>query len=264
MTTALIRPGRGVPDPRPRRAPAGGRRTGRWVPPQHGAWAMLLLPFAAGLLPAWGGRPVWWHVPLLVAWLAAYLFSYFAFLAVKTGRTGRVRPQLLVYGAAAAATGLPVVVARPAVLVVAPAFVVLLAVNVVAARRRRDRALTAGLASAVQACLVTPVVVLVAERPVTPVLGAAAAVLLYLAGTVVHVKAMIRERRSSAYARADVGYHVAALVPAALLSVWLAVPFAVFALRARLLTRRRASVALVGAVELGCSVLLLAALALPH
>lgn len=256
MTTTPVRPGHDVP--------RGGRRAGRWVPPQHGAWAMLLLPFAAGLLPAWGGRPVWWHVPLLVAWLAAYLFSYFALLAVKTGRAGRVRPQLVAYGAVAAATGLPVVVARPAVLLVAPVFVALLAVNVVAARRRRDRALTSGLASVVQACLVTPVVVLAAERPVAPVVGAAAAVLLYLAGSVVHVKAMIRERRSRAYARADVGYHLAALVPAVALSAWLAVPFAVFALRAVLLTRRRAPVALVGAVEVGCSVLLLAALALPH
>ncbi|WP_088281056.1 YwiC-like family protein [Kineosporia sp. A_224] len=262
MTTAPVRPGPGPGDPRTPRTRRA--RAGRWVPPQHGAWAMLLLPFAAGLLPSWGGRPVWWHVPLLVAWLAAYLFSYFALLAVKTGRAGRVRPQLLAYGAVAVATGLPVVVARPAVLLVAPAFVALLAVNVVAARRRRDRALAAGLASVVQACLVTPVVVLVADRPVTQVLGAAAAVLLYLAGTVVHVKAMIRERRNDAYAQADVGYHLAALVPAVVLSAWLAVPFAVFVLRAALLTRRRTSVALVGAVEVGCSVLLLAALALPH
>ncbi|MBI4939959.1 MAG: YwiC-like family protein [Actinobacteria bacterium] len=264
MTTAPAHPRPGAEDPRPRRAAAGGRRAGRWGPPRHGAGAMLLLPFTAGMLPAWGGRPVWWHVPLLVAWLAAYLFSYFALLAVKTGRAARVRPQLLTYGAVVLATGLPVVVARPAVLLVAPAFVALLAVNVVAARHRRDRALGAGLASVVQACLVTPVVVLVADRPVPPVLGAATAVLLYLAGTVVHVKAMIRERRSSAYARADVGYHLAAVVPAVVLSVWLAVPFSLFALRAALLTRRRTSVALVGAVEVGCSVLLVAALALPH
>ncbi|SCL15329.1 YwiC-like family protein [Micromonospora inyonensis] len=46
------------------------RRTARkYIPPQHGAWAMLLVPWLAGVLVA-GFR--WLHLPLLVAWLAGY------------------------------------------------------------------------------------------------------------------------------------------------------------------------------------------------
>lgn len=226
---------------------------------------MLLLPFAAGLLPSWGGRTSWWHLPLLVAWLAGYLFSYFAFLAVKTGRPGRVRPQLVVYGTVAAVAGVPVVAARPAVLLVAPAFAVLLAVNAAAARRRADRSLVNDLASVVQACLVTPVVALVAQVPVAPVLGAALAAFLYLAGTVPYVKTMIRERDDPRYLAGSIAYHVVALGVATWLSGRLAVPFALYLVRAVVLPRRAGTtVQQVGLVEVVCSLLLLAALALPR
>ena len=47
-----------------RRRPAG------WVPNQHGAWAMLILPLAVGALRA---GPRWVHLWLLAAWLIGYL-----------------------------------------------------------------------------------------------------------------------------------------------------------------------------------------------
>jgi hypothetical protein len=43
------------------------RRLRQFVPPQHGAWAMLLLPYVAAVAIT-GLR--WPHVPLLGAWLA--------------------------------------------------------------------------------------------------------------------------------------------------------------------------------------------------
>ena len=246
---------------------AAGRRPwrrGGWVPPQHGAWAMLLLPFVAGLLPAWGGRAAWLHLPMLVAWLAAYLFSYFAFLAVKTGRPGRVQPQLVVYGGVTAAAGLPVVALRPALLWLAPAFAACLAVNAVAARHRADRSLVNDVASVVQACLVAPAVTVVAQVPARGATGAAVAVGLYLVGTVLFVKTMIRERGDRRYRTASIGYHLVATVAATALSWWLAVPFALYALRAAVLPGRPLSPKRVGLLEVAASALLLGALALPR
>ena len=66
----------------------------RYIPPQHGAWAMLLVPWLAGVLTA-GFR--WVHLPLLGAWLAGYLASYYVFQAVKTRRLNRFRAQLVAY-----------------------------------------------------------------------------------------------------------------------------------------------------------------------
>jgi len=262
-------PGAGPhPDDRPRPAAPAPRRRSRWVPPQHGAWAMLLVPFAAGLLPSWGGRTTWWHLPLLVAWLAGYLLSYYALLAVKTRRPARVRDQLVCYGAVTLAFGAAVVIARPALLVLAPAFAVLAAANTWYAARRRDRAVLNDLASVVQACLVTFAVAIVAEVPVRPMIGPAVACLLYFGGTVLYVKTMIRERGERSYQHASTAFHAVALPVATAVSMWLFVPFTGYVLRAVLLpqrptTVRPLSVVQVGMIEVACSIALLLALALP-
>lgn len=233
------------------------------MPPQHGAWAMLVVPFAAGLLPAWGGRAVWWHVPLLIAWLAGFLLSYFVLLAVKTRRMARVRRQLLTYGAVAAVCGGAVVLARPALLWLAPAFAVLVGVNVLYASRRQDRALLNGIASVVQACLMTPAVGIVADVPVRPLVGPALACLLYFTGTVFYVKTMIRERGEATYLRASTLFHAVALPIATAVSIWLFVPFTGYLLRAVLLPRRALAPVRVGLIEIAASAALLLALALP-
>jgi hypothetical protein len=78
---------------------------------------MLLLPYLAALIVAgWS----WLHLPLLVAWLAGYLASFFALQAVKTGRVDRVRTQLFVYAGVALPLAAVVIVLRPAVLWYAP------------------------------------------------------------------------------------------------------------------------------------------------
>lgn len=59
----------------------------RFLPPQHGAWAMLAVPYLAGVLVAgWS----WVAAPLAGAWLAGYLLSYYLFQAIKTGRPRRL------------------------------------------------------------------------------------------------------------------------------------------------------------------------------
>ena len=237
----------------------------RFVPPQHGAWAMLIVPYLAGLLVAgW----TWVAAPLGVAWLAGYLLSYYAFQAIKTGRPGRWRAQLLVYFAVAAPLVGVVVWARPAVLWYAPVFAALWAVNAWYARRRLERALLNDLASVVQSCLMVFVVTTVVDAPVGDSAGAFAVCLAYFAGTTLYVKTMIRERGNAAYQRWSIGYHTLALAvvstTALALLGWLGVVWAAvfgwFLLRAQLLPGRRLAPKHVGLIEIGNCVLLLAAI----
>ncbi|MFR9780762.1 YwiC-like family protein [Micromonospora sp. MS34] len=230
----------------------------RWLPPQHGAWAMLLLPYAAAVCVT---GPSWPHLPLLAAWLAGYLFSYYALLAVKTGRPARVRPQLLLYGGATAVLVAPVLLARPAVLGYAPLYAVLVAVNAAHARRRRERALLNDLASVAQSVLVVFVVATAGGTSPHELTGVAAAVGAYLVGTVLYVKTMIRERGSTGYRWASLGYHLAALV-VAVAAGWGPAVVAVFALlllRAALLPGRRLAPVTIGMIELAGALLVLAA-----
>ena len=57
-----------------------------WIPRQHGAWAMLVVPFLAGLLAS-GFR--WPDAPLFGAWLSGYPLSYFVLQAIRSRRPGR-------------------------------------------------------------------------------------------------------------------------------------------------------------------------------
>jgi hypothetical protein len=231
------------------------RRTARqFIPPQHGAWAMLLVPWLTGVLIA-GFQ--WVHLPLPGAWLTGYLLSYYVLQAVKTGRLSRFRPQLLLYGPVTAALGLLVVAARPPVLVYAPAYALLLAVNAHHARRRRERALLNDLASVVQSCLMVFVAATVAGVGIGRAGPAFVAVLLYFTGTVLYVKTMIRERGSTSYYRASVAYHVVALGVAAVLTVPIAAVFGLLLARAAVLPRFRLAPKHVGIAEIVASTLVL-------
>lgn len=237
------------------RTPSPRRRTvRRFIPPQHGAWAMLLLPWLAGVLTA-GFR--WPHAPLLGAWLAGYLCSYYLWQAVKTRRLSRFRTQLVVYAVSTVLLGGLVLVARPQLLWYAPAYAVLLAVNLGYAARRDERSLVNDFALVIQSCLMVLVCATVAGVSPLEALPVCLAVTGYFAGTVLYVKTMIRERGSVGYYWASVGYHLLA----AAVAVWwwhpVAVLFIGLLIRAAVLPGRGLTPKQVGLIEIAASVALL-------
>ncbi len=229
----------------------------RFLPPQHGAWAMLLLPWLVGTIVA-GFR--WLHVPLLLAWLTGYLTSYYGLLAVKTRRPGKVRAQLWVYGVPTVVLAVLVIALRPAVLWYAPAYGVLLAVNVAYAARRDDRALLNDLALVAQSCLMVFVCATVAGAPLRELVVPFAAVTAYFVGVVVHVKGLIRERDNPRYRWASVSFHLVAFIASLWFGVALAVVFGLLALRAIALAGRQLRPGVLGIVEIAASLALLGAL----
>ncbi|MET9855671.1 YwiC-like family protein [Streptomyces sp. NPDC006450] len=228
-----------------------------WIPDQHGAWAMLTVPFLVGtFLSPEPGRQ---HALLLAAWLLGYAAVFHAQQWLRLRRVAARRPEVarrhvrpaLVLGAATALAGIPLAVLQPWLLLAGAAAAPCVAVNTWFAWLGWERALVNGLVAVVPACGM----LLVAARlgggglPWAP----AAACLLYFAGTVPYVKTMIRERNSFTYYRGSVAYHAAATALAALLSPWLAIPFAGYLARAAVLPGRGLRAPVIGAVELVCS-----------
>ncbi|WP_328707964.1 YwiC-like family protein [Streptomyces mesophilus] len=241
------------------------RSRGRWLPDQHGAWAMLAVPFLAGTLL---GSPRWAHLPLLAAWLLGYMATYHAQQWLRLSRLSRnpkaprrhIRPAL-VFGAAFAVLGLPLAYRYPWLLAACLVAVPFVAANTWYARRNKERALVNGLLAVVPACGMLLVTYRLGEGS-WGALGPALACLLYFAGTVPYVKTMIRERNSRTYYRGSVTYHALAIPAAALLSPWLALPFAAYLVRALVLPGRGVKVPVVGAIEVMGSVALLVTLLL--
>lgn len=260
------------------RAPA--RRRARrplpamWLPRQHGAWAMLAVPFLAGVLVS-GGH--WRQLPLGLCWLAAYLAFHAVGLWLRSGRRTRFRPAVLVYGAITAALGLLVVFTAPGLLVWLPAFAVLAAASWWFSTHRQDRALRNDALTLLAACLFTLVTYQAAYDGPAAALASpdapqalAVAVLCfgYFLGTALYVKTLIRERRSVAYHRASFWYHLGWTVAWAVTGLWpppgvgamgwpVAAFFAVLTVRAAVMAGRRVSPRYVGYGEIAASVVLL-------
>ncbi|MFK0231909.1 YwiC-like family protein [Streptomyces vinaceus] len=243
-------------------------RKSAWLPDQHGAWAMLAVPFLAGTWLA--PRPGWAHAALFAAWLLGYAAVFHGQQWLRLRRVARRRPDAaarhvrpaLVLGAVCAALGLPLAAAYPWLLLAAAAAAPFVAVNTWYAGRGRERAPANGLAAVVPACGMLLVAAGLGGLPAAAAWRPALACLLYFAGTVPYVKTMIRERNSRSYRRASVAFHAAALAVAACLSPWLAVPFAAYLARAALLPGRALKPPAVGAIEIVCSAALLATLVL--
>ncbi|MFD7032738.1 YwiC-like family protein [Streptomyces sp. NPDC059917] len=254
---------------RPRPRPAAPRRSWarRWLPDQHGAWAMLAVPFLVGVLLA--PRPRAAHAALFGAWLLGYVAVFHGQQWLRLRRHSRnpraagrhVRPGL-VFGAGCALLGLPLAALHPWLLWAGAAAAPFVAVNTYAARQNRERALWNGLAAVVPACGMLLVSLRLGGGDLADGGRAALACLLYFGGTVPYVKTMIRERNSPAWRRGSVAYHAVALVAAAWLSPWLALPFALYLARAAALPGRALKPPVVGAAELAASALLLTTLTL--
>jgi hypothetical protein len=202
-----------------------------YVPQQHGAWAMLILPFLFGMFAA---RPGPLHLLLFAVWLLSYLSAYPLLQWIRTGRRRAYQRPVLLYGSLLAAAGAALVAAEPGLARLAPLFAPLFLINVFYAKRNRERALVNDLAAVVQFSLIVFPAYAAGRGNDW---GVAAELfgfsVLYFTGTVFYVKTIIREKGNANYYRLSVGYHLALLAAAAL---WhhpaLLVPLAVLLIRA--------------------------------
>lgn len=220
-------PGPAAPSTAPA-PPAQKRRSTRlWIPNQHGAWAMLILPLGVGALR---GEVRWVHAWLLVAWVVAYLAYFATAVWLRSARKPRYLRPVQVYGGVLAVVGGGLLVAEPQLLRWGVVFAPLLAASLAFSARRAERALVNDLLTIVATCLMA----VIAYGLGSPDDGAwlpgaghapgwalASAVAAYLVGTALYVKTMIRERGNRAMYAASVVYHVGI---AAVFAWWL--PFA--------------------------------------
>lgn len=170
---------------------------------------MITLPALAGVILA-GPAPQ--HLPLLLFWFSGYFLFHAASLWLKSRRKPRYWPPVRVYLILTAALGVATLAARPALAVWAVPFAPLVAVAAWAASTRRERSLANDTATVLAASLMTAVTFSAAAATTDPrwvwVWTVTALQFAYFFGTVLHVKALIRERRNPRWARTSLAYHV--------------------------------------------------------
>lgn len=242
-----------------------------YIPPQHGAWAFLVLPLVLGAVVA-PGTPLF--LVLAVAWVAAYPLSYAALGLVRAKRPQRFRRPFLVWLAVVLSTAFVLVVARPWLVWVGLAYVALFMINLRFARQNDERATVNELVFIAEcSAMVTVVWSVGAGRQswTPPALDAVPdqvwvltlVCALVLVGSTLHVKSLVRERRDARFARASKVVAVASIPASAALATWwgwpsgtwLVVPFVAFAMRAFIVGRRPLRPGAIGMIELGGFVL---------
>lgn len=216
------------------------RKNTGWVPDQHGAWVMVIVPLLLGIVLT---GPRWLDIPLAIAWFCGY-FAFFAlglWLKVPAKRKKTYLPALATYALISALASLVVIIAQPRVLWSALWFAPLVAIAVFEAWKKRPRSVASGFATTLASAGLIPACGLLlpaGEAPWRELLVACAVVALYQCGTILFVKTMIRRRGQRAWVWYSICYHVVAAAAvvagwlAGWMSVWPAVVMVLVAVRA--------------------------------
>lgn len=189
------------------------RKSGGWVPNQHGAWAMVILPCLAGL--AWAGFGGHFR-PGLVVLVAAWLVGYFAFFATSQWLKSRRKPRFVTatvtYCTVAAVLAVVMLVLQPGWWTWGLVFGPLTAVAFFLTMTKRERSVVSG-ASTVLAASLIPMVMgseSLFRLGGMPELFVVSTVCFgYFFGTVLYVKTLIRERGHVSWVVASVVWHLA-------------------------------------------------------
>lgn len=235
------------------------------VPPQHGAWAFLLVPLVTA---ATLGAATWVGLLFAVTWVLAYPTSYFGSRAVMTRlrrhewsrmatrERSYAMPWAILFGVAA----LTLIALRPWIVIPGVVVGIIWSASAVLTWKGRERGIANDLILVVLSALAAPLMWAAAvdqfDLPAS-LWWAAGICAAFFTGSVLHVKSLIREAGDRRWKIASMAYAVVLAVVAPFVSWWLLPAFAGGAVRAFVL-RPGLRPGAIGAVEAVLSVLVVA------
>lgn len=226
----------------------------RYIPNQHGAWVMLILPFLFGIV-AFGAQPI--HILLLVCWLLLYLLSFPLLQWIKTGKTNKYRRPALVYTLLLLPVISLLLIYQWNLIVYGIFLGLCFFLNMYYERTRNERALMNDIIAIVMFCsFIYPVMYTgqITDWHLATILFIIAG--LYFIGTALYVKTMLRERGNRYYYYASVLYHIVILGLISWINIGLVISFAVLLIRAVILPYFQFKSKHVGIIEIGLALLL--------
>lgn len=209
------------------KAPAKKKRHGinPWVPNQHGAWPMVVIPVVLGTIVGLIGtdylRPsqVLALVLTWISWIIGYCCFFAAGLLLKARRRanrGRYLKPTIVYGVISLLALLGAVALFPQLLWWAIPFAPLVVIAVEEMWRGEPRSTLSGVATTIASALVLPVTTALAYGNGHPAevdwrtWASTFVIAAYFTGTVPYVKSMIRARGNKRYLKGSIAYQIIA------------------------------------------------------
>ncbi|MFJ9288633.1 YwiC-like family protein [Bacillus halotolerans] len=219
------------------------------IPKQHGAWAMLLIPFCLGMVK---GGAVLWHIPLFLGWLFLYLAVYPVTLALKKKQIKPYQKWIISYSFPACSFLLAAVIHKPSFIWLAFSLLPLFLIHVYYARQKNERALLNDFAGVLFFCTGGLASCWLGTETLD---GWAwfifAQSALFFIGSSFYVKSVIREKNNRVFAYWSWGYHlILPLLSAALGGGWAVLAFIPSSLRACFFHGKKWPVQTIGILEI--------------
>jgi len=176
---------------------------------------MLAVPLLLGIAAS---RPGPGHLLLAATAVSGYLVSATAQTWLRSRRSRSYRAPVLAYAAAFLVLGAVLVLAWPLLLAGLVVLLPTAALTAAGARPGSPRDLVNSLAQVAQAVVLVPAAAIVAGAVDAERVAAATVIAaVYLVGTVLVVRSVIRERGHASFAGVSIAFHVVATVVAGLL-----------------------------------------------
>ncbi|MBB6453029.1 magnesium-transporting ATPase (P-type) [Salirhabdus euzebyi] len=181
-----------------------------FIPKQHGAWAMLLLPFLLGISAS---EFHWLHIPLFIAWISLYLATYPFLLLLKKRKVAFYRKWFIRYFAIALLFGLPVLLINPFLFVIAGMMVPFFMINMYFSKKKKDRAFLNDLSAIMAFSLGGAVTYYIAEGVLRSEVWLIWLLsVLFFTGSTFFVKSLIREKKNPAFRWMSWSFHLFVVV----------------------------------------------------
>ncbi|WP_053217181.1 YwiC-like family protein [Virgibacillus senegalensis] len=220
------------------------------LPKQHGAWAMLIIPF---FLEAIAGHFTFWHLPLFLGWLSLYLTTHPFIMVFKKKRNNSLYKRgATIFGGAALLFLIPVLWIEWRLIFFGLSMLPLFLINIYFAKRKKERAFFNDVAAVITFCIGG----LASYFLGTGIIDQTALVLasynfLFFFGSIFYVKTMIREKKNRQFYYLSWIYHLLLTAGSFFIGgFWLAIAYVPSLLRAWFMPGKLFSIKQIGILEI--------------
>ena len=185
------------------------------MPKQHGAWAMLIIPFLLGVI---AGEPSVYHIPFFLGWFFLYLATNPLLMLVKKKNVSLYLKWTIIYAVPSIIFLLISLIGNVKLVYFGLSMIPFFFINAYFAKIKNERAIWNDFSAITVFCIGG----LASYFLGTNTLDGTAWLLftlslLFFIGSTFYVKTMIREKKSTTYKYLSWGYHIAVVIALPLL-----------------------------------------------
>jgi hypothetical protein len=176
-----------------------------FLPKQHGAWAMLIIPFWLGVIAT---EMIWQHIPFFFGWILLYLATYPMLLLFKKKKVMFYVKWSTIYFVPALILLVIPIWYQPKIIFFGLLMIPFFIINAYYSSRNQDRALGNDICAVIVFSLagVGSGFLVTEEITLNLILVFFSSVLFFL-GSTFYVKSMIREKKNLPFKWISWGYH---------------------------------------------------------